>query len=200
MEIDSIDTERSRQPQKRKKSEEIYQPIDPNSLVHDPDRDVRDDRSQLISSPDIPPAVYFSERMTLANKTCWYTGFFLIAVGVVGFASASASTQVWEFHFNTLHNFINLFAGILTLWAGLTRKGAVARRFALWMGAAFFLFGAAGFVFGVHPIVNGAIEARYVMAWSETTFFGRWDHYLHLIVGAILFVGGSFSKVRRVRT
>jgi len=189
MEIDSIDAEQKRQPQKRKKSEDIYEPVSDRGpdILHD-------ERSELIASPDIPPAVYFGPRLTLANRTCWYMGFFLIALGAVGFAAP----VVWEFHFGYIHNMINLLAGVVTMWMGLTKKGPTAKRFSICLGTAYLLFGVSGFIFGTHIITSGAVESRYFMTWVPgSAEFGRWDHYLHALCGAILLAGGVMSRTKR---
>jgi hypothetical protein len=191
MEIDTIDRDIERQPQKRKKSESIYDPIEPI------EPDEQHYRSELISSPDMDPGVYFAERVSAANRACWYVGFFLLSVGVVGFVAPN----VWEFHFGYGHNLINLFAGVLTMWIGITRKGPTAKSFALWAGALFMLWGVSGFIFGQHLIVDGAVQSRYFMTWSEGSLeFGRWDHYLHAIVGLALFMTGAVSKSKMFRT
>jgi hypothetical protein len=183
------DREIRRQPDKRKNSPE----------------DVRDDRSQLIVTPDIPPAIYFRERMSVANQTCWYMGFFLVAIGVVGFVVP----DLWEFHLSFAHNMVNAVAGILTLWVGLTRKAPTAKRFAFWFGMAYFLFGASGYFFGQSLFIDGAERARYYMVLIPDKFeLGRWDHYLHAAVGLVLMAGGFISradwhtrrKVRHART
>ncbi|MBC7371867.1 MAG: hypothetical protein H7326_09890 [Bdellovibrionaceae bacterium] len=192
MEIESIDSGLKRQPQKRKKSDDIFEPIRNEHDIPYYDDD-KDGRSELISSPDGEPAAYFGPRMTIANRTCWYMGFALIAIAVVGFAAP----VIWEFHFGYIHNLINLVAGVATLWVGLTRVGPVARSFSLCMGTAYLLFGILGFVFGMNVIVNGAVEARYYMTWVPgSAEFGRWDHYLHALCGAILLAGGILSRQR----
>jgi hypothetical protein len=189
-----FETEMNRQPEKRKKSPDIFSPLPP---VAQPPEEERDDRSELISSPDIPPSMYFAQRLSVANQACWYVGFFLMAVGVVGFVVPN----LWDFRFSYSHNLLNLFAGVLTLWVGLVKKGPVAKRFCIWFGALYFLFGAAGYFMGDLLIVNGAVQERYVWTLIPESFvLGRWDHYLHAAVGAILMLAGVLSKSKRVMT
>ncbi|RYZ84167.1 MAG: hypothetical protein EOP06_18570, partial [Proteobacteria bacterium] len=147
MEIDSIDNEVRRQPQKRKKSDDIYSPIANN--------EDKDSRSEMITTPDGEPAAYFAPRSTIANRTCWYMGFALVAIAVVGFAAPN----IWEFHFGFAHNVMNLLAGIATFGVGITRKGPTAKIFATALGSAYLLLGIAGFIFGMNVIANGALEA-----------------------------------------
>lgn len=122
-------------------------------------------------------------------------GIFLVALGVVGIATPG----LLGLHLSFLHNMIHLIAGVVAIWCGYSDDPKKSYGFAMGFGVFFALIGVAGFLLGEpgYPGV-GHMEAdeHLLRVVPNALEFGSVDHFVHLVVAAILLVS-AYSWLRR---
>jgi len=143
------------------------------------------------------PKLPSPNKISAANQTCWYMGAAILATGIVGFVVPG----LFMLHLNPVHNLILIASGAISIWVGLTAVNFNAKRFCQWFGAAYILFGLAGFAFGhralslTRPTTTGlAEESSFLWQLVPGRFeLGTGDHVLHLIIGAVFLISGFLS-------
>lgn len=143
--------------------------------------------------PELPPP----SKISLANQACWYAGILTLATGLVGFVVPG----LFYMHLNPVHNLILAVSGAIAFWFGLTSPNYTAKRFSLWFGGVYLLFGIAGFAFGhramslTRPTASGMPEESSFLWRLVPNHFelGTADHILHILIGAVFLIAGYFT-------
>ena len=108
-------------------------------------------------------------------------GLVLLLVGVLGF------THILDFlgaHIGpgyAAHNLLHILTGVIALYFGFGGSLSGAKGFCIIFGLVYLLLGILG-------LAMGELHIGPLM-------FGKVDHGIHLIVGAIFLAGGLFTKV-----
>jgi hypothetical protein len=119
----------------------------------------------------------------MANRIATILGVLFLLVGVCGFVMPGLLGA----HLTLAHNVIHLVTGAVSLWIGLKGTPASAKTFCLVFGAVYLLLGIVGFVLG-----TGADKMLELIPGQ--LMFGKMDHIIHLLLGAIFLVGGLATK------
>jgi len=121
-----------------------------------------------------------------SKKLCLLFGVVFIAVGLLGFVNNPivGISENAIFHADTVHNIVHIVSGVLFLLVALAAP-ASSRRFLLLFGIVYFLIGIVGFV------NMGSTGMGEVLGFLHVN--GA-DNYLHVGLGIIILLSGSFSK------
>jgi Domain of unknown function (DUF4383) len=126
----------------------------------------------------------------MANRVATILGIGFLLVGIIGFVSPN----ILGMHLTLAHNLVHLITGAVSLWLGLKGTPSAAKNFCIVFGAVYLLLGIAGFVAG-----DGVDKMLTVI--PDQLMFGKMDHIVHILLGAIYLIGGfSTATVRATRT
>jgi hypothetical protein len=126
----------------------------------------------------------------MANRVATILGIGFLLVGIIGFVAPG----ILGMHLTLAHNIVHLLTGAVSLWLGLKGTPGAAKNFCIVFGAVYLLLGIAGFVAG-----EGADKMLTII--PDQLMFGRMDHIVHILLGAIYLIGGfSTATVRHTRT
>jgi len=121
-----------------------------------------------------------------SKKLCLLWGVVFIAVGLLGFVNNPiiGISENAIFHADTVHNIVHIVSGVLFLLVALAAP-ASSRRFLILFGIVYFIIGIVGFV------NMGSTGMGEVLGFLHVN--GA-DNYLHVGLGIIILLSGSFSK------
>lgn len=126
----------------------------------------------------------------MANRVATILGIGFLLVGIVGFIAPS----ILGMHLHLAHNIVHLVTGAVSLWLGLKGTPSAAKNFCIAFGAVYVLLGVAGFVVG-----EGADKMLTIL--PDQLMFGKMDHIVHILLGAIYLIGGfATSTASATRT
>jgi hypothetical protein len=126
----------------------------------------------------------------MANRVATILGIGFLLVGIIGFVSPN----ILGMHLSLAHNVVHLVTGAVSLWLGLKGTPSAAKTFCIVFGAVYLLLGIAGFAAG-----DGAEKMLTLLPGQLE--FGRMDHIVHILLGAIYLIGGfATATVRQTRT
>jgi Domain of unknown function (DUF4383) len=111
-------------------------------------------------------------------------GVAFLIVGIVGFLAP----DIMGMHLSMAHNLIHLVSGALALWVGLAGSYSAARSFCIFFGLVYGLLGVLGFILG-----NPEPE-RMLTVIPDQLMFGRMDHIVHIVLGALFLIGGLVGR------
>jgi hypothetical protein len=115
----------------------------------------------------------------MANRVATILGIGFLLVGIVGFLAP----DILGMHLTLAHNIVHLVTGAVSLWLGLKGSASAAKTFCLVFGLVYLLLGVAGFV-------AGKGEEKMLELLPGQLMFGRMDHIVHILLGAIYAIGG----------
>ena len=124
----------------------------------------------------------------MANRVATILGIGFLLVGVLGFVMP----DVLGMHLSLAHNVVHLVTGAVSLWLGLKGAPSAAKTFCIVFGAVYVLLGVAGFVAG-----DGADKMLTLLPGQ--LMFGKMDHIVHVLLGAIYLIGGLATPVAAAR-
>jgi hypothetical protein len=113
----------------------------------------------------------------MAKTVAKIMGLVLLLVGVLGFTHVLDSLGA---HLSPAHNLVHILSGVIALYFGFAGSLAGAKGFCIIFGLVYLLLGILGLAMGelqIGPLI-----------------FGKVDHGIHLIVGAIFLAGGLFTR------
>ncbi len=113
----------------------------------------------------------------MAKTVAKVMGLVLLLVGVLGFTPVLDSLGA---HLSPVHNLVHIVSGVIALYFGFAGSLSGAKGFCL-------VFGLVYLALGVLGLVMGDLNLGPLM-------FGKVDHGIHLILGAIFLAGGLFTK------
>jgi hypothetical protein len=119
----------------------------------------------------------------MAKNTATILGFFLIAVGLIGFSVPGFMGM----NLTVAHNFLHLASGAAALYFGRKNTPAVARTFCIVIGTLYGLVGLAGLLAGGPDNTLTLIPGELVL--------GKMDHVVHLFLGAVFLATGLFRRM-----
>lgn len=119
----------------------------------------------------------------MANRVATILGIGFLLIGVIGFVAPTALGM----HLTLAHNIVHLATGAISLWLGLKGTPSAARTFCIVFGLVYLLLGVAGFL-------AGSGEEKMLELLPGQLMFGRMDHIVHVLLGAIYLVGGFASR------
>ena len=119
----------------------------------------------------------------MANRVATILGIGFLLVGVIGFVAP----DMLGMHLTLAHNIVHLATGAISLWLGLKGTPSAARTFCIVFGLVYLLLGVAGFVAG-----DGAEKMLDLIPGQ--LMFGRMDHIVHILLGAIYLIGGFATR------
>ncbi|HEX6083693.1 MAG TPA: DUF4383 domain-containing protein [Thermoanaerobaculia bacterium] len=126
----------------------------------------------------------------MANRVATILGIGFLLVGIVGFIAPT----ILGMHLTLAHNIVHLVTGAVSLWLGLKGTASTARTFCIVFGLVYLLLGVAGFVMGTG-------DEKMLELLPGQLMFGRMDHIVHVLLGAIYLIGGFATKtVHATRT
>ncbi len=130
------------------------------------------------------------------QKMCIAMGLFFILIGLAGIVMPG----MFGLHLSLFHNIIHLASGAMALASGYADDPRKAHNFSIGFGVLYGLLALAGFIFGEpgYPGV-GHMEAddKLLRVIPNVLEFGTADHFLHIILSAILLVSANLWKKRR---
>jgi len=130
------------------------------------------------------------------QKMCIAMGLFFILTGLAGIVMPG----MFGLHLSLFHNIIHLASGAMALASGYADDPRKARTFSIGFGVLYGLLAVAGFVFGGpgYPGV-GHMEAddKLLRVIPNVLEFATADHFLHILLSAILLVSAYLWKKRR---
>jgi hypothetical protein len=118
----------------------------------------------------------------MAKTVCKILGVVFILVGLVGFVNH----DLMGTHLNGTHNVIHLVSGALALYFGFAGTLSAARLFCIVFGIVYALLGVAGFLLGKDP--------GKILPIDDLLMLGTMDHVVHILLGAVLLVGGFLTR------
>lgn len=127
----------------------------------------------------------------MCNRLCRALGWFLVALGIIGFFAPN----LFGAHLNPPHNLIHLSTGVLALCFGFPAINQ-ARVFCFLMGILYGFVGLAGFYAGSGTAsfeLSRSLDPHLLRLYPGVLEFGSVDHAIHLSVAA-LFLIASFSR------
>jgi hypothetical protein len=113
----------------------------------------------------------------MAKTVAKIMGLVLLLVGVLGFTHVLDSLGA---HLSPAHNLVHILSGVIALYFGFAGSLSGAKGFCIIFGLIYLLLGILGLAMGVLHI--------------GPLMFGKVDHGIHLIVGAIFLAGGLFTR------
>jgi hypothetical protein len=119
----------------------------------------------------------------MANRVATILGIGFLLVGVVGFIAP----DILGMHLTLAHNIVHLVTGAVSLWLGLKGTPSAAKNFCVVFGLVYLLLGVAGFVAG-----SGAEKMLELLPGQ--LMFGRMDHIVHILLGAVYLIGGFATR------
>jgi len=136
----------------------------------------------------------YSESSMISLRVCAVLGTAFLVIGILGFAFPALMSM----HLASMHNWMHVLSGALTLWISMHFAPPAAKRFCLIFGSFYLLFGVLGFIAG-HPGVStlGYVDAtRYLWTPIDRLIeLGTADHVVHMIFGIVFIIAG-FVKVK----
>ncbi len=131
----------------------------------------------------------------MAKTIAAILGVVFIIVGVAGFFSPGLGGA----HLSRLHNGVHLASGALALYFGTVGSLKGAKAFCIIFGLVYLLLGAAGMVLGAPgtPTMVGMAmgpDSRLFVVVPGQLELGARDHLIHLVLGAVFFFSGVFTK------
>jgi hypothetical protein len=125
----------------------------------------------------------------MAKTIATILGAGFLLVGLLGFIAPT----MMGMHLSPAHNIVHLVSGALALWIGLAGSYAAARSFCFFFGLVYGLLGVFGFLLG-----SGA--ERMFTVVPEQLMFGRMDHIVHIVLGALFLIGALAPRPATVNT
>lgn len=119
----------------------------------------------------------------MANRVATILGIGFLLVGIIGFFAP----HMLGMHLTLAHNIVHLVTGAISLWLGLKGTVSAARTFCIVFGLVYLLLGVAGFVVGTG-------DEKMLELIPGQLMFGRMDHIVHVLLGAIYLIGGFGTK------
>ena len=119
----------------------------------------------------------------MANRIATILGLGFLLVGIIGFIDS----DILGMHLTLAHNIVHLVTGAVSLWLGLKGTPSAAKTFCIVFGAVYLLLGICGFLLG-----SGADKMLEILPGQ--LMFGRMDHIVHVLLGAIYLVGGFATR------
>jgi len=119
----------------------------------------------------------------MANRIATILGLGFLLVGIIGFIAPT----ILGMHLTLAHNIVHLVTGAVSLWLGLKGTPSAAKTFCIVFGAVYLLLGICGFVLGTGDEKMWEILPGQLM-------FGRMDHIVHVLLGAIYLIGGFATR------
>ena len=116
----------------------------------------------------------------MAKTVAKILGVVLLLVGVLGFTHVLDSLGAHIGPAYAAHNLIHVVSGVIALYFGFAGTLGGAKTFCIIFGLVYLLLGIAGLGMGVIHI--------------GPLMFGKVDHGIHLVVGALFLAGGLFTK------
>ncbi|HYK01083.1 MAG TPA: DUF4383 domain-containing protein [Thermoanaerobaculia bacterium] len=128
----------------------------------------------------------------MANRIATILGIGFLLVGIVGFVAPG----ILGMHLSPAHNVVHLVTGAVSLYLGLKGSPGAAKTFCILFGLVYLLLGVAGFLIGADtaPGVPGPHDARMLKIVRGTLEFGTSDHIVHILLGAVYFLGGLMTR------
>jgi hypothetical protein len=117
------------------------------------------------------------ETVIMAKTVAKIMGLVLLLVGVLGFTHLLDSLGA---HLSPAHNLVHIVTGVIALYFGFAGSLSGAKGFCIIFGLIYLLLGILG-------LAMGELHIGPLM-------FGKVDHGIHLIVGAIFLAGGLFTR------
>jgi len=117
------------------------------------------------------------ETVIMAKTVAKIMGLVLLLVGVLGFTHVLDPLGA---HLSPAHNLVHILTGVISLYFGFAGSLSGAKGFCIIFGLVYLLLGILGLAMGelhIGPLI-----------------FGKVDHGIHLIVGAIFLAGGLFTR------
>ena len=119
----------------------------------------------------------------MANRVATILGLGFLLVGIIGFIAP----DILGMHLTLAHNIVHLVTGAVSLWLGLKGTPSAAKTFCIVFGAVYLLLGIAGFAAG-----DGADKMLTLLPGQ--LMFGKMDHIVHILLGAIYLIGGFATR------
>ena len=119
----------------------------------------------------------------MANRVATILGIGFLLIGVIGFVAP----DMLGMHLTLAHNIVHLATGAISLWLGLKGTPSAARTFCIVFGLVYLLLGVAGFA-------AGSGEEKMLELLPGQLMFGRMDHIVHVLLGAIYLIGGFATR------
>ncbi|HYC92143.1 MAG TPA: DUF4383 domain-containing protein [Thermoanaerobaculia bacterium] len=119
----------------------------------------------------------------MANRVATILGIGFLLVGIVGFLAPT----ILGMHLTLAHNIVHLVTGAISLWLGLKGTPSAAKTFCIVFGLVYLLLGVAGFV-------AGSGDEKMLELIPGQLMFGRMDHIVHVLLGAIYLIGGFATR------
>lgn len=119
----------------------------------------------------------------MANRVATILGIGFLLVGVIGFIAPG----ILGMHLTLAHNIVHLVTGAVSLWLGLKGTPGAAKSFCIVFGLVYLLLGVAGFAAGTG-------DDKMLTLIPDQLMFGRMDHIVHVLLGAIYLIGGFASR------
>ena len=132
----------------------------------------------------------------MAKTVCKLLGVVFLVVGLAGFAKM----DLLGTHLSLAHNIIHIASGAVALYLGFSGTLSAARLFCLAFGAVYLLLGILGFALGgpdtstVAGMAGMGTDPNLWKIIPRQLEFGRMDHIIHLLLGAIFLLGGFLTK------
>ncbi|MBO0858760.1 MAG: DUF4383 domain-containing protein [Chloracidobacterium sp.] len=117
----------------------------------------------------------------MAKAICKVLGVVFLIIGLLGFFSPN----LLGMHLSGIHNIIHLISAALALYFGFVASPSAARAFSLIFGAVYLALGALGFL-NPAPVAE-LLHARQARGGPRSLTA---DNIVHLLLGAIFFIGG----------
>jgi hypothetical protein len=131
----------------------------------------------------------------MANKIATILGIGFLLVGVLGFVIPDFLGT----HLSLVHTVVHIVTGIVALWLGLQGSVQAAKTFCVLFGAVYILLGIGGFALGAagdpSAGVPGPHNAHMLKVLPGRLELGTVDHLIHIVLGALLIVGGLATKI-----
>lgn len=138
---------------------------------------------------------------TVAQMVFMSIGIVFMVLTIIGLAVSYPP----GIHFSAAHNIVHFIAGAVTLYFGFQRDSKKTYMFGYLAGSFFLLLGILGFVIGSPAYLTTmptmpADQSLWIIA-PNVFELGTLDHYVHLILGAALIMGGVNAKrsLNRIR-
>ena len=122
----------------------------------------------------------------MAKTIATLMGVVFLLVGLAGFVMPNLLGA----HLSPAHNVIHLVSGAISLYLGLKGTLSGAKTFGFVFGAVYFLLGVAGFALGS----SSGEHASMLAVIPGVLELGQMDHIIHLVIGAVYFVGAIMTK------
>ena len=119
----------------------------------------------------------------MANRVATILGIGFLLVGIIGFVTK----DILGMHLTLAHNVVHLVTGAVSLWLGLKGTPSAAKTFCIVFGLVYLLLGVAGFV-------AGSGDEKMLELLPGQLMFGRMDHIVHILLGAIYLIGGFATR------